>query len=461
MGRWHEALGDWTNGVEQMMRIVLVGLNYRTAPVEVRERFSFSDDALRDGLRRLSAGRWVDECLILSTCNRVEIYAVSPDAEGCVNEITQFLSEYHGASAAAHSFESYMSVSFDEGAINHILRVASSLDSMVIGEPQILGQVKEAYRIASSAGTTGLILNRLLRGAFSVAKRVRAETKIGSQAVSVSYAAVQLAKRIFDDLSKRSVMLVGAGDMAELALKHIAKEGIRELIVANRTLESASALAHRYGGRAIKMEEIHYSLKDTDILIAATGSMDFVIKPQHVREALTLRRNEPVFMIDIAVPRDIDPRVGEIPNIYLYDIDDLEAVMEENMKTRRKHAERAEEIVREGEKNFRSWLDGLRVVPAIISLRSRFEEIQKIELGKAIRRLQGLSEGERRAVEALASGIVAKILYKPMTNLKKESSSSLGALYVDTLKRLFELEGDVNLPEENDSDNEPNAKNWD
>src|SRR3990172_3603184 len=274
------------------MRVILVGLNYKTAPVEVRERFSFSQSLLEAGLSKLSQQKNVEECLILSTCNRVEVYSVS---------------EFYKVSL--DFFSSYLYLMLDQTAVRHLFRVASSLDSMVIGEPQILGQVKEAYRAAHIMRTSGLILNRLSHSAFFVAKRVRAETKIGSQAVSVSYAAVELAKRIFDDLSKRTVMIIGTGDMAEVAAKHLVAASIKDLVIANRTFESAESLAYRLKGKAIRIEEVHYFLRNVDIVITATGSSDFIIRPQHVREALKLRKNEPMFMIDIAVPRDIDPRV--------------------------------------------------------------------------------------------------------------------------------------------------------
>ncbi len=428
------------------MRVILVGFNHKTAPVEVRERFSFSQSLLEAGLAKLSEKNNVEECLILSTCNRVEVYAVSQNAQGCVEDIKGFLSEFH--SVSLDSFSSYLYVMLDQTAVKHLFRVASSLDSMVIGEPQILGQVKEAYRAAHVTRASRLILNRLFHSAFFIAKKVRAETRIGSQAVSISYAAVELAKRIFDDLSKRTVMVIGTGDMAELAAKHLVAASIKDLVIANRTFESAELLAYKLKGKAIRIEEVHYFLRNVDIVITATGSSDYIIRPQHVREALKLRKNEPMFMIDIAVPRDVDPRVEDIPNIYLYDIDDLNGVLDENLKTRREHAKRAEEIVLQGEEDFQKWINGLNVVPAIISLKKRFDEIKETEVGKALRRLTGLSEREKKIVESLASGIVGKILHNPVTNLKRENSTSLGSLYVDTIKRLFELDGEYESLEE-------------
>ncbi|MCI0454584.1 MAG: glutamyl-tRNA reductase, partial [Candidatus Dadabacteria bacterium] len=405
---------------------------------------------------KLSEKNNVEECLILSTCNRVEVYAVSQNAQECVEDIKRFLSEFH--SVSLDSFSPYLYSMLDQTAVKHLFRVASSLDSMVIGEPQILGQVKEAYRAAHVTRTSRLILNRLFHSAFFVAKKVRAETKIGSQAVSISYAAVELAKRIFDDLSKRTVMVIGTGDMAELAAKHLVAASIKDLVIANRTFESAESLAYKLKGKAIRIEEVHYFLRNVDIVITATGSSDYIIRPHHVREALKLRKNEPMFMIDIAVPRDVDPRVEDIPNIYLYDIDDLNGVLDENLKTRREHAKRAEEIVLQGEEDFQKWINGLNVVPAIISLKKRFDEIKEAEVGKALRRLSGLSEREKKIIESLASGIVGKILHNPVTKLKRENSTSLGSLYVDTIKRLFELDGEYESLEE-DQD-EASTKDW-
>jgi glutamyl-tRNA reductase len=441
-------LGDKEKKV--MMEIVVVGLSHKTAPVEIRECFSFSQTVSDLTLAELYKKSNVEECLILSTCNRVEIYAVSENAEQCIEEIKEFLSEFHRV--PLEFFSSYLYTFIGHTAVGHLFRVTSSLDSMLVGEPQILGQVKKAYKTATSKQSIGLILNRLFHHAFFVAKRVRAETGIGTQAVSISYVAVELAKRIFDDLSKRAVMLIGAGDMAELAAKHLISAGIKDLLIASRNQEKAKALAEILGGKPIKIEEVYYLLKDVDVVITATGSSDFIIRPQHAREALQLRKNEPMFMIDIAVPRDIDPRVEEIPNVYLYDIDDLKGVLDENLKTRRESAEKAEEIVLQGERNFLRWLNDLKVVPAIIELKKRFDEIKVNEVEKALRRFGSLSDRERKIIENMAAGIIGKILHSPLTNLKKESSTSLGALYTHTIKKLFELDSEFEFLEEEDLD---------
>jgi glutamyl-tRNA reductase len=441
-----------------MQRIVVVGLSHKTAPIEIRERFSFNQEELESGLTALSSKSNVEECLILSTCNRVEIYAVSENTEACVEDVKDFLSEFHDTPEEV--FSPHLYISTGNLAVRHIYKVASGIDSMVVGEPQILGQIKQAYKAAFSRGTAGLIMNRLCHSAFFVAKRIRTETGIGSRAVSVSYVAVELAKRIFDNLSHRTVMLVGAGEMAELAARNLIKAGIGELVIASRSFDNASSLSEKLNGKPIRYEEVFYNLKDVDIVITATGSPDFIIKAHHVKEALKLRNNEPMFMIDIAVPRDIDPRVEELTDVYLYDIDDLKSVLDENIKTRRDSADKAEDIVLEVEKGFQEWINSLKVVPAIIDLRNRFEQIQKVEVERALSKLDSYSDKEREVIKGMASRIIGKILHGPLTNLKKEASTSRGALYVDSVKKLFELETEILLLIEEEEDDEAAFQDW-
>lgn len=440
-----------------MQRIIVVGLSHKTAPVEIRERFSFTREGLEDGLVTLASKGRIEECMIVSTCNRVEVYAVSENADACIESVKEFLSEFH--SIAVDAFSPYLYVSTGHMAVRHFYKVASGMDSMVVGEPQILGQIKQAYKTAVIKGTAGLILNRLSHSAFFVAKRVRTETGIGSRAVSVSYVAVELAKRIFDKLTQRKVLLIGSGEMAELAAGNLIKAGIGELIIASRNYENAALLAERLNGKPIMFEEIFYSLKDVDIIITATGSTEFILKPQHVKEALKLRNNEPMFMIDIAVPRDIDPRIGELADVYLYDIDDLKNVLDENIKSRRDSAEKAEEIVVEVEKAFQAWLNGLKVVPAIIDLKRRFEQIKMSEVDRALAKLENYSDKDKDVIRLMASRIISKILHGPLTNLKKEASTSRGALYVDSVKKLFELEAEIMLIAEEEED-EATLQDW-
>jgi glutamyl-tRNA reductase len=435
------------------MRLVLVGLNHKTAPVEVRENLYFEKSSLGVGLEGLRVKPGIRECAILSTCNRVEVYAVT-EGEAGIEEIKHFLSEVHGVPIGY--FSRHLYVLMRNAVTRHLLRVTSSLDSMVVGEPQILGQVKDAYRMALGKKTTGPILNRLFDRAFFVAKRVRTETGIGNYTTSVSHAAVELAKRIFDDLSRRRVILIGAGGMGKHALTHLVAAGVRELIIANRTVGRAQEIAEKTGGRAIRIEEAYNYLKECDIVITATGSNDFIIKPQNVRDALKLRRNEPMFMIDIGVPRDIDPRVGQLENVYLYDIDDLQGFVLETSNIRHDHLEKAEEIVLQGDTEFQKWLEGLKAVPTIISIRKRFYEIKCIELEKALKKLGNISERDREVIEGMASGIIGKILHYPVTRLKSEASKLTGDIYVDTIREIFNLDEGAKLKEYcvGDSENE-------
>jgi len=426
------------------MRLVLVGLNHKTAPVEVRENLYFEKSSLGAGLDGLREKAGIRECAILSTCNRVEVYAVTENEEG-IEEIKRFLSEFHGV--PIRYFARYVYVLIRNAVTRHMLRVTSSLDSMVVGEPQILGQVKDAYRMAVEKKTTGPILNRLFDRAFFVAKRVRTETGIGSYTTSVSHAAVELTKRIFDDLSRRRVMLIGAGGMGKNALTHLVAAGVRDLIIANRTVGRAEEIAKKTGGRAIRIEEAYNYLKESDIVITATGSKDFIIKTQNVRDALKLRRNEPMFMIDIGVPRDIDPRVGELENVYLYDMDDLQGFVLETSNVRNDHIQKAEEIVLQGDTEFQKWLEGLKAVPTIISIRRRFHEIKRIEVEKALKRLGNISEREKEIIEDMASGIIGKILHHPVTRLKTEASKLTGDIYVDTIREIFNLDEVAKLKE--------------
>lgn len=439
-----------------MLRVVVVGISHRTAPVEIREQFTFSKEETGRAVVELNGRDGIEECMVLSTCNRTEIYAASENADACVESVKRYLSESRGV--AAEEFSPYLYVSIGHMAARHLYKVACGIDSMVVGEPQILGQVKDAYKTAVLKQTAGIILNRLCHSAFFVAKRVRTETGIGSRAVSVSYAAVELAKRIFDDLSVRKVMLIGSGEMAELAARNLVNAGIGDLAVASRQFDNAASLSERLGGYPVRFEELFYHLKDMDIVITATSSSDFIIKTSHVKEALKLRNNEPVFMIDIAVPRDIDPRVGELANVYLYDIDDLKGVLDENMKTRKKSAARADEIVLEVERAFQAWIDGLKAVPAIIDLKKRFKMIKDLEVERALLKLDNYTEKDKDVIEVMASRIVGKILHGPLTNLKKEASTSMGALYVDTVKKLFELQSDIVLVEE--EDDEAHTQDW-
>jgi glutamyl-tRNA reductase len=421
-----------------MREVILVGLNYRTAPVEVRERISVPEEELNRYLKTLQGLPSLTEGFILSTCNRVEICAAARDPGKGVDEIKGFLALQHHVPLS--DFEDNLYVFQGEELVRHIFRVAASLDSMVVGEPQILGQIKEAYRSAHASGTTGTLLNKLFHKAFFVAKRVRTETSIGNRAVSVSFVAVELAKRIFASLEDREVLIVGAGEMCELAAQHLVREGVKRVLVTNRTWERAMELAERFRGEAIPFSELPHALLRADIVISSTGSPGFIVKKEEVSDIIRKRKNSPLFFIDIAVPRDIDPQVNTIDNVYLYDIDDLQEVAESNIKDRQQEACKAEAIVAIEVEKFCRWYESLEVVPTIVSLQEKMEKMREKELAKALAALPQLSAKERRAIEALSKAIINKILHSPITQLKKTNWNSEGEAYVDMVKKLFQLD---------------------
>jgi glutamyl-tRNA reductase len=416
----------------------LVGLNHRTAHIEIRERIAFPEDGLDRYMKALYTLPSLTEGFILSTCNRVEIYAATRDPEKGIEEIKKFLAQQHRLPLS--EFENTLYVLQGEELVRHIFRVASSLDSMVVGEPQILGQIKGAYRVAHAVRTTGTLLNKLLHKAFSVAKRVRTETNIGNRAVSVSFVAVELAKKIFDHLEGREVLIIGAGEMCELATQHLVRAGVKRVLVTNRTWERAVELAERFHGEAIPFSEISNALLRADIVISSTGSPDLIVTREEVSSIIRKRKQKPLFFIDIAVPRDIDPQVNTIDNVYHYDIDDLQEVAEANMKDRQHEARRAEAIVTTEVEQFCRWYQSLEAVPTIVSLQEKMEEMRKQELAKTLSALPKLSDKERRAMEVLSEAIVKKILHGPITLLKRTSRNSEGESYVDVVKKLFNLD---------------------
>ncbi len=419
------------------MAIVVLGLNHKTAPVEVRERLHFPERDLPEALALLGAIPEVFERLILSTCNRVEVYGVVPDGSAARGPFQAFLSAQRGVPPEAFSESLYLHT--DAEAVRHIFRVASSLDSMVLGEHQILAQVKAAYGIAGRLAATGPILNGLLERALHVAKQVRTDTGIGEAPVSVASVAVDLAKRIFSDLAGRTVMILGTGEMADLALTHLKDEGIQTIIVANRNHDRAVELAARVGGRAVSFLQARDEMVGADIVISSTGAPHVVLTREDLAEIVRRRHYRPIFLIDIAVPRDIDPQVNALDNVYLYDIDDLQAVAAANLSAREREAVRAEAIVDREVGQFLEWLRSLEVVPTIVSLRERLEAIRRAELEKALARMGDLTEEQREAVAALTASLINKILHQPMTELKRQASSTDGHLYASIVRALFRL----------------------
>lgn len=419
------------------MDIIVVGLSHKTAPVEIREKVAFPPTAMEEPLKQMLDLPAVDEAIIVSTCNRVELYAACRQPEKAVMELKSFLARFHGLSStllAEHLYDFS-----GEDAIRHVLRVAASLDSMVIGEPQILGQIKTAYGYACEFNSTGTVLNRFLHKAFSVAKRVRTETAIASHAVSVSFAAVELARKIFDSLDNKTVMLVGAGEMCELAAKHFLSQGVAKVLVTNRTFSRAEKLASEFHGTAVNFDNFREQLHRVDILLSSTGSPDFILTAKKLKEVCKDRRYKPMFLIDIAVPRDIEPAANKLDCIYLYDVDDLQGVVQANLKERQKEAEKAELIIAEEVTQFLAWLAALEVKPTIVALRRKMEMVRQRELEKTMAGLQNLNDKERRAIEAMSAAIVNKILHHPTDLLRQTSNDGSGSTYLDALRALFDL----------------------
>ncbi len=417
------------------MEILVVGMNHNTAPVDLRERLAFNGDELAPALAVLLEWGEVREGCILSTCNRVEVYAWCD--EGGEEAIREFLCRSKGVEPG--ELAPHLYVHRGDEAVRHLFKVICGLDSMVLGEPQIGGQVKDAYEAALSARATGLVLNQLMKKAISVAKRVRSETGIGEHAVSVSFAAVELARKIFDTLEDRQAMLIGAGEMAELAARHLVGNGIGRLVVANRTLERARGLAEELGGVPVSLEELHEELIKADIVISSTASTQVVISREEVERAMRRRRYRPVFFIDIAVPRDIDPEVGRVENVYLYDIDDLQAVVEENRKRRAKESERALQLIEREVEQFKAWMREQSVIPVIVSLRRHSRMIVEQELGKTFSRLD-LTPEQQRSIEKMADAIVKKILHPSFTTMKQAASQGKGEEIAKVARQLFGIE---------------------
>ena len=419
------------------MDILLIGINHKTASVEVRECIAFAEDETKTALHSLLGKSFIKEALLFSTCNRVEILLVTDNRTRAVEETKGFIAEFN--KIPLEKFEDALYIHEGDDAVRHVFRVASSLDSMVVGEPQILGQVKEAYRTATDEKTSGVILNRLLHRTFFVAKRIRTETGIGDRAVSISYAAVELARKIFGVLADKTVLLIGAGEMAELAVEHLTRNKAVKVWVANRTFETGVELAKQFSGQAIRFEEIPESLKTVDIIISSTGAPDYVIQRDQVKGVLRKRKNRPLFFIDIAVPRDIDPEINRLNNTYVYDIDDLKGVIDENVEDRQKEAIKGERIVDEAVIRFREWYESLDVVPTIVALRNKMESIAAAELKKTLQSRM-ISEQDATALRKMADSLINKILHDPTRFLKRNGMREDKSFYIDTVRKLFKLD---------------------
>ncbi|MCZ7624773.1 MAG: glutamyl-tRNA reductase [Candidatus Methylomirabilota bacterium] len=421
------------------MEIIVLGLSHKTAPIELREQLHISESNLPDVLDELAGCEPILERMVLSTCNRVETYAVVDDGEGAVEGARRFLVEFlaERQKLPAEAFESCLYLLTADRAVRHLFRVASSLDAMVVGESQILGQVKAAYAVALERGATGQILNALMDRALRVAKRVRTETGIATSAVSISTAAIELARKVFGDLTGRTVMLIGAGKMSELSAKHLLADGVGTVLVANRNFDRAVEMAKRWGGRAVRYDFAKLEMLQADIVISSTGAPHQILSKDDFQEIIAQRHHRPIFVIDIAVPRDIDPAAGEIEHVHLYDLDDLKGVVDANLRERQREAELAEALIDREAKQFAEWLAGLHVVPTIVAMRKKVESIREEELDKIFAKLQDLTPEERHAISMMTGSIVNKILHDPTVELKRQSVQKESHLYIDVLRRLF------------------------
>ncbi len=423
------------------MHLTLVGLSHKTAPVEIREKLTFPANVQPSALSALTSDAAVNEAVIVSTCNRTEIYAVTASGVDGPGAIIDFLADYHDLDR--HELVRYLYISEGEAVVRHLFRVVASLDSMVLGEAQILGQVKEAYDHAFNAGATARIFNKLFRQSFEVGKRVRTETEIGENAVSISYAAVELAKKVFESLEGKTILVLGAGKMSELTAKHLVANGVHRVLVANRTYERAVELAQRFEGEAIPYDELFDRMAESDIVISSTAATDYVVTKDRVAAARKGRRGAPLFLIDIALPRDIEPSVNDLSDVYLYNIDDLNGVVSANLEERMREAERAEVIIGEEMAAFEAWLESMDIVPTVAAMRARAEEIRVAEMQRAIKRLGGLSEKELQTVEMLSCSIVNKMLHDPTSRLKEVAASKDGYQYVAAARYLYALDGEA------------------
>lgn len=423
------------------LQLVLLGLNHQTASVALRECVAFMPEEQQAVLAFLAADPAVAEVVLLSTCNRVELLMALRQREQGIEAARRCFAVFK--QIAPQDLEQALYIHEGDQAVRHLFRVTASLDSMMVGEPQISGQVKTAYSLAVRCRTTGVLLNRLLHKAFLVAKRIRNETGIGDHAVSISYAAVELARKIFGTLDNKAALLIGAGEMAELAVLHLVRNGCGCVHVANRTFERAHELAQRFRGHATPWENLFETLEEVDIVISSTGAPGYILTADRVRSIMVRRRQRPLFLIDIAVPRDIDPQINRLNNVYVYDIDDLQGVINENIEDRRREALKAEALVEEAVDRYRNWRNHLKVVPTIVALRRKMETIANAELQKTAHALKHLNEDDYQAVERMLEAVIKKCLHDPTLYLKRCSNHGDTSRHLDVARKLFNLDQDA------------------
>ncbi|MGI6226564.1 MAG: glutamyl-tRNA reductase [Peptococcales bacterium] len=431
------------------MFIILLGLNHKTAPVEIREKLAMSKPQLKAKASQLQNLPGIKGSVVLSTCNRTEFYIATKDVNLGRNSLINFVAEYGHCSVEI--LEKYTYIKECQDAVHHLFRVSAGLDSMILGETQILGQVQDAYNYALEFKLSNNVLNTLFQKAITLGKRVRTETLIDRQAVSISSAAVELAKQIFGELNICSVLILGAGETSELTARHLVANGVSTVIVANRTFDRAKILAQEFGGKAIRLDDFTKHLFEADIVISCTAAPKYIVQADDLAPHLKDRQNKPILFIDIAVPRDINPDVCTLNNVSLYDVDDLQNVVEKNIKDRKKEALKAELIINQELEKFFQWLDTLVVIPTITALKKQGEYIKTKELERALRRLSHLSEKEKRVVSSLANTIINQLLHAPITNLKKQAHKDNGPIYAEAIQTLFGLD---NNPQNKEALNE-------
>ncbi len=420
------------------MHILVVGLNYKTAPVEIRERMTLNETDLVDAMKQLKTKKSILENVILSTCNRTEIYAVVDQLHTGRYYVKEFLAQRFGMGQA--EFSPFLYIYEDDGAVEHLLSVTCGLNSMVLGETQILGQVRTSFTEAQEHGVTGSIFNHLFKQAITLAKKAHSETEIGANAVSVSYAAVELAKKIFGSLANKHVVIFGAGKMGELAVQNLYGNGVRKVTVINRTYDKAIDLATRFHGEARSIEELQNSLVEADILISSTGAKDFVITKEMMAHVEKRRRGKPLFMVDIAVPRDLDPRIAELENIFLYDIDDLEGIVEANMQERQKAAAKIMLMIEKEIVDFKQWLGMLGVIPVISALREKALAIQAETMISLERKLPHLTERDKKVLSKHTKSIINQMLKDPILQAKELAEEPDRELKMDFFMKIFNIE---------------------
>jgi glutamyl-tRNA reductase len=420
------------------MHILVIGVNYKTAPVEIRERLTFNETDLAMAIKTLQSKKSILENIILSTCNRTEIYAVVDQLHTGRYYIKEFLSEWFDLDQ--EEFSPFLNYYEEDAAIEHLLKVSCGLNSMILGETQILGQVRTSFLLAQEYETTGTIFNHLFKQALTVAKRGHSETEIGANAVSVSYAAVELAKKIFGSLDQKHVLILGAGKMGELAAQNLHGSGVRKVTVMNRTYEKAISLAERFSGQAKTMDDLEDSLSDADILISSTGAKEFVITKETVAKVAKIRKGKPLFMVDIAVPRDLDPQIAELENVFLYDIDDLEGIVEANLQERKKAAEKISLMIEKEIVEFKQWLGMLGVVPVISALREKALAIQTETMESIERKIPQLSEHDKKVLSKHTKSIINQLLKDPILQAKELAAQPDADKSLELFKKIFNIE---------------------